>query len=140
MDISHSQGWYDEVNEKEYALVGIYSGTAFVDVTDGSNPSLIGVLPSHTAGSSWRDIKVCQDHAYIVSEAYGHGLQVYDLTQLESVSGPDFNLQETAHMGTFGSAHNLFINENSTTAFIVGGGSYDITPGLYMVDISDPGK
>lgn len=131
-------GWYDEVNEKEYALVGIYSGTAFVDVTDGSNPSLIGVLPSHTAGSSWRDIKVCQDHAYIVSEAYGHGLQVYDLTQLESVSGPDFDLQETAHMGTFGSAHNLFINENSTTAFIVGGSSYDITPGLYMVDISDP--
>jgi len=30
----------------------------------------------------WRDIKVYDDHAFIVSEAREHGMQVFDLTQL----------------------------------------------------------
>lgn len=33
----------------------------------------------------WRDVKVYKNHAYIVSEAYGHGLQVFDLTLLRSL-------------------------------------------------------
>ncbi len=31
---------------------------------------------SSTVSSLWRDVKVVNDHAYIVSEASGHGLQV----------------------------------------------------------------
>jgi hypothetical protein len=32
--------------------------------------------------SVWRDIKVIGDHAYIGSEAPGHGLQIFDLNKV----------------------------------------------------------
>ena len=67
--------------------MGRTSGTSFVDITDPANPIYLGNLPPHTSNStSWRDIKVYSDHAYIVSEASLHGLQVFDLTQLRSVT------------------------------------------------------
>lgn len=45
-------------------------------------------------------------------------------------------LEETAHHGSFSNAHNLFINEDSSTAYIVG--SNRCNGGLYMLDISNP--
>ena len=68
-----SWGWTDPNTNKEYALVGLSSHAAFVDISDPSLPFLLGVLPTATVNSSWRDIKVYQDHAFIVSEAPGHG-------------------------------------------------------------------
>lgn len=58
------------------------------------------------------------------------------MSQLESVSAPDYNLQETGHVD-FVQSHNLFINENSTTAYVVGSFN-DANGGLLMFDISDP--
>ena len=78
-------GWTDSENGKEYALVGLSSHTAFVDMSDPANLILVGILPTSTVNSSWRDIKVYQDHAFIVSEAAGHGMQVFDLTRLRDV-------------------------------------------------------
>ena len=60
---------------KEYALMGLGNGTAFVDITDPVNPIYLGKLPTHTDSSTWRDIKVYNDHAFIVSEAGGHGME-----------------------------------------------------------------
>ena len=57
-------------------LSGMADGTAFVHVTNPEEPEVIGMLPTHTFSSSWRDIKVYKDHAFIVSEASGHGMQV----------------------------------------------------------------
>ena len=47
------------------------------------------------------------------SEARDHGLQVFDLRVLGSVSSPPLSFPETAHYDAFGSAHNLVINEAS---------------------------
>ena len=66
-----SWGWTDPTTNKEYALVGLNSHAAFVDISNPVAPLLIGVLPTATVNSSWRDIKVYQDHAFIVSEAPG---------------------------------------------------------------------
>ncbi len=53
-----------------------------VDISDPENPVYLDELVTHgTFGSSWRDIKVYQDHAFIVSEANQHGMQVFDLMQ-----------------------------------------------------------
>ena len=57
-------------------------GAAFVDVTDPTHPVYLGNLPTQTGNSLWRDIKVYRNYAFIVSEASGHGMQVFDLTQL----------------------------------------------------------
>ena len=74
-----SWGWTDPDTGKEYALVGLNSHTAFVDISNPSMPILVGALPTATLNSIWRDIKVYQNHAFIVSEASGHGMQVFEI-------------------------------------------------------------
>ena len=51
-------GWTDPETDREYAIVGCVDGTSFVDVTEPTEPQVLGFLPTHTVSSSWRDIKV----------------------------------------------------------------------------------
>jgi choice-of-anchor B domain-containing protein len=129
-------GWTDPLSGREYALMGLTNGTSFVDVTDPVNPVYLGRLPTHTNNSTWRDIKVYQNHAFIVSEASGHGIQVFDLTQLRSVVNPPATFANTAHYNGIGSAHNIAINEETGFAYAVGAGS--CSGGLHMVNITTP--
>lgn len=133
-------GWTDPLTGAEIAIVGLTDGTSFVDITDPATPVYLGKLISHNNGvDSWRDIKVYNDHAFIVADGGGnrtHGLQVFDLGQLRSVTNPPQNFSETAHLGTFGNAHNIAINEDSGFAYVVG--SNQCSGGLFMVDISSP--
>jgi choice-of-anchor B domain-containing protein len=78
-------GWTDPEFGTEYVLLGRTSGTAFVDISDPVNPIYLGNLPTYTSNSSWRDIKVDGNYAYVVSEASGHGMQIFDLTKLRNV-------------------------------------------------------
>ena len=129
-------GWTDPLTGDEYAIMGRVFGTSFIDVTDPSNPVFVGELDTHGRfGSSWRDIKVYNNHAFIVSEARRHGMQVFDLTQLRSAT-PGTLFQETAHYSGFGSAHNIVINEGS--GFAYGVGTDKCSGGLAMVNIQDP--
>jgi len=139
-------GWTD-TDGKEYAIFGAVDGSSFIDVTDPTNPSVLGFLPTHIAPSSWRDIKVYKNHAFIVSEDRGHGMQVFDLTQLRDLPRiPIFSsnfsaaairrFDETAHYPEFGNCHNLAINEE--TGYAYGVGSNTCSAGLHMVDIRDP--
>ncbi|MDX1615088.1 MAG: choice-of-anchor B family protein [Candidatus Promineifilaceae bacterium] len=133
-------GWTDPQTGKEYAIIGRVFGTSFVDISDPTNPLYLGELPTHGAfGSSWRDIKVYQNHAFIVSEANQHGMQVFDLTQLRSVTNPPVTFGETAHYRDNASAHNIVINEDSGYAYIVGAsGKNSCSGGLHMVNIQNP--
>lgn len=139
-------GWTDPETDREYALLGLYEGTAFVDVTDGYDPTYLGTLPTHTQvgyGGIWRDIKVDDDHAYIVSENAGHGMQVFDLTRLRGVTSEQ-DWTEDGWVGGFGQAHNLAINEDSDRAYVVGS-RRDVTAcdtgggGPIVLDLSDHG-
>ncbi len=66
---------------REFALVGLRTGTAFVEITDPESAVYLGTLPSTGNGdSTWRDIKTYQHYAYIVSDSTAaHGMQVFDL-------------------------------------------------------------
>lgn len=129
-------GWVDDVSGREFAIIGKLNGTAFVEITDPLNPVLLGNLPTHTINSIWRDIKVYQDHAYIVSEAGGHGMQVFDLNQLLSIANPPLTFTETAHYAGFGNAHNIVINPEEAIAYAVGTNTF--SGGLHIIDISNP--
>ncbi|MFT5103084.1 MAG: choice-of-anchor B domain-containing protein [Candidatus Latescibacterota bacterium] len=131
-----SWGWTDPSNGDEYALVGLNNGTAFIDITNPTTPIYLGKLPTHTSSSTWRDIKVYNNHAFVVSEANNHGMQVFDLTRLRSVTSPPVTFSEDAHYNGFGSAHNLVINEDTGYAYGVGTGSYNGGP--HFVNIQDP--
>ena len=43
---------------------------------------MLGNVPTASVPSLWRDIKVVDDVAYIVSEAGEHGIQAIDLDQV----------------------------------------------------------
>ncbi|MBT8302567.1 MAG: choice-of-anchor B family protein, partial [Maribacter sp.] len=113
-------GWTDPTTNREYALMGLDNATAFVDITDTENLVYLGRLPSATGSSSWRDIKVYQNHAYIVSEADGHGMQVFDLTRLRNVTNAPENFNADERYTGFGNAHNIVINEDTGYAYPVG--------------------
>jgi len=89
-------GWTDPSDSTEYVLLGRSNGTAFIDISDPINPVLIADLPTQTTSSLWRDIKVYGNHAFIVAEAGGHGMQVVDLTQLSSIANPPQQIQADA--------------------------------------------
>ena len=130
-------GWEDPQTGDLYAILGLDTGTAFIRVSDPENPIILGYLPTHTSASLWRDIKTYQNHAFIVSEAGGHGMQVFDLNQLRNLNGPNpVTFSETAHYGLFGNSHNIVINEQTGFAYAVG--CDDCSGGLHMINIQDP--
>ncbi len=129
-------GWTDTATGKEYALMGLNNGTAFIDVSTPETPIYLGKLPTATVNSGWRDIKVYNNYAFIVSEAENHGMQVFDLTKLSNVANPPTTFTADALYTEFGSAHNIVINEASAFAYVVG--SQTFNGGPHFVDISDP--
>lgn len=131
-------GWKDPVTQHEWVLVGMDNGTSFVDIDNPWCPLYVGRLPTHTKESGWRDVKIYGDHAYIVSEAEGHGLQVFDLTQLRDVDPMDIPVEftETGHDDGFGRAHNVFVNEDSGYAYAIDTNS--CKRGLRVYDLADP--
>ena len=131
-------GWTDTTTAKEYALVGLTNGTAFVDIS-GDEPVYLGKLPTATVSSTWRDVKVYQNHAYIVSEAGGHGMQVFDLTQLRNVANPPTTFSALTRYTGFGNAHNVVINESEGYAYAVGTARNDtFSGGAHFINIQSP--
>jgi choice-of-anchor B domain-containing protein len=139
-------GWTDPLDGKEYALMGCDNGIAFVDISDPVDPVFLGKLPGHDPGASpdhggeslWRDVRVYSNHAYVGSEAAGHGLQVFDLTQLRSVSSPPVTFSETAHYGGYGHSHTTAVNTD--TGYVYAVGSNTCNGGIHMVDVQDPAQ
>lgn len=133
-------GWTDPDTGKEYALVGLNNGTVFIDISDPENPVRLGNLATHSVNSTWRDIKTIGHYALIVSEAADHGMQVFDLYQLRSVTSPPVTFSESAWYGNFGRAHNVVVNEQSGFAYAVGSrqGTQQCNAGLHMIDMQNP--
>ena len=166
-------GWQDPLTQKEYALVGLNDGVSFVDITDPNNPVVVGKLaesnmkakykpmaqddfPACTIGvgdsyaakglmmgSTWRDMKVYDNHIYVVSDGQIHGMQVFDLTKLRDYSGSFMNFEQDGLYEELGNAHNIAINQATGFAYVVGVttaercGSRSET-GLHMIDLNDP--
>ena len=145
VEVNDIWGWTDPETGREWVIVGRTEGTSFVDVSDAAHPRYVGNL-AKTAGASgsvWRDIKVYDDHAFIVSDGAGpHGMQVFDLTRLRDVAAGDdpVEFDADAHYDRIASAHNIVINPASGFAYTVGNSSGGETcgGGLHMIDIRNP--
>jgi len=139
-------GWTDSETGDEYALIGGAEGTAAVRITNPVAPVVVAFLPTEdfdADGQFWRDIKVYNDHAYIVSEMLGHGVQVMDLSALRDLDGSEVAMVETvAVYEGIGSSHNIAINEDIGIAYMVGSadGSEELVcgEGLHMINIAEP--
>ncbi|KAH7021373.1 uncharacterized protein B0I36DRAFT_354038 [Microdochium trichocladiopsis] len=137
-------GWTDPNSGREFALVGQSDGTAFAEVNKDGSLRYVGRLPTHTVASSWRDIKVIKNFAYIGSEAPDHGLQIFDLTKLLSAdpsNPPTYSItgDVAARFSGFGSSHNIVANAETDLIAAVGTQmSLKCRGGLWMVDVSNP--
>jgi len=147
-------GWTDSETGKEYALVGLIDGTAFVDITDPVNPIFVGKLMEHIHNkangptgrdilheeSAWRSFKVYKNYVFVVSEQSHHGIQIFDLTKLRNVTNPPVEFTEDTNYSGVGNAHNVVINEESGFAYAVGvnTGEQCFGGGLHMINIQDP--
>jgi len=115
----------------EYAIIGLYNGTAVVSLADPSAPKEIGTIPG--SSTSWRDIKVLQyydtalsrwkAYAYISSEG-ADNLQIVDLSQLPG------SIRLVSADTAVTSAHNVYISHvDYTTNTALDG----LEPALHIV-------
>jgi choice-of-anchor B domain-containing protein len=134
---SANWGWTDPGSGREFAIMGRSNGTAFVEITDPVNPIYLGNLPSHTGTSSWRELKTYSHYVYIVSDNNGaHGMQVFDLNQLLTVTTPPVTFAESAHYAGVTIGHTITTNEATGYAYIHG--SNTCSGGLHFVNIQNP--
>jgi choice-of-anchor B domain-containing protein len=140
-------GWTDPLNGKEYAIMGLTTHTAFVDISTPTSPVYLGKLPSASTtqpNNIWRDVKIYNNHAFIVSEAREHGMQVFDLTRLRGVTTPQTFTMD-AHYTGFGKCHNIAIDEVNgfayaigTMTYVLGGNGLSNGGGPHIINIQDP--
>jgi choice-of-anchor B domain-containing protein len=82
----YSAVWgYSAPDGREYAILGCFDGTSFVDITDADNIHQVGFTPSTSPGNGnnlWREMKTYSHYAYIVSEVASSGIQIVDLQYL----------------------------------------------------------
>ena len=140
-------GWTDAASDRKFAIMGLTNACSFIEVTDPTNPIYLGKVDTHEAGQnrSWRDIKVYNDHAYIVADGGGNdqGVQIFDLTQLLTADpNTPQTFPATAHYAGFGPSHNIEINVDTGYAYVIGArtlsGSRYHAGGLVILDLSDP--
>jgi choice-of-anchor B domain-containing protein len=80
---SYSALWgYTAPNGREYAILGCFTGTAFIDITDSLNIHEVGFLPCPNLGGIYREMKTYSHYAYIVSETPSSSIQIVDLQYL----------------------------------------------------------
>jgi choice-of-anchor B domain-containing protein len=134
-------GWTDPTTNKEYALIGMTNTTAFVDISDPSNPINLGRLNTAQGAAPWRDIKVYNNHAFIVADGQStnanHGMQVFDLTRLRNVANPPEDFTADFRYTGVGKCHNIVINESEAVAYLVGCNTTN-NGGPIFLDISNP--
>jgi choice-of-anchor B domain-containing protein len=131
-------GWTDPLTGKEYALVGLSNALAFVDLSNPRDPKYLGKLPTQTGNSVWRGVKVYANHAFVVADNNGaHGMQVFDLTALRTVTPANpQTFSNTALYNGVTRCHNIFINEDTGFAYLVG--CNVASGGLHIVNVSNP--
>jgi choice-of-anchor B domain-containing protein len=133
---SYSACWgYTAPDGREYALIGCFQGTSFVDITDSADIHEVGFLPtsgaSTNSGNGWREMKTYSHYAYIVSEAPNSGIQIVDLQYL-----PD----SIRYVGKFvtGSLSDIHSISQSGPYIYINGANSSFGNGVTVFDLSNP--
>lgn len=97
---------YTAPDGREYAFLGVVTGTSIIDITDAPTLNEIVFIPNHRGqSSSWKDIKTYRHYAYVVTEGSLSGLQVIDLSNLPTSA----TLVKT-DTSVIRASHNLYID------------------------------
>ena len=117
---------YVSPSGREYAIIGLRNGTAFVEITNPSSPVIVGQISGPS--SLWRCMKVYGAYCYAGSEG-GGGIQVISMTNIDgtNTTQPRVSLATTVTTGGNSQAtHTLAIDTVSGYLYRAGGGSNGI--------------
>ena len=107
-------------NGHEYAIIGLNTGTAFVNITNPAAASLTAFMPGPT--SLWRDVRTHGLYCYAASEG-GSGIQVFNISRLDSEGIVGLTSTILAPATTTAATHTLAIDNASGYLYRAGGGS-----------------
>ncbi len=111
---------YVSPSGREYAIVGVSTGTAFVEITDPVNPVIVDVMTQPNRG---RDMKVYQNYVYSSSDR--GPTHVYDVADIDN--------GVITHVRSFNQGtHNLAVDEVSGFLYLAVGGP------MRVYDLIDP--
>ncbi len=111
---------YVSASGREYAIIGISTGTAFVEITDPENPVIVEIIVTPNHG---QDMKVYQNYVY--SSDGGGPFHVIDLIDIDDGIVTLVNSLD-------GGTHNMTVNEVSGFLYLSIGGP------LVAVDLANP--
>ncbi|TFL02946.1 hypothetical protein BDV98DRAFT_565105 [Pterulicium gracile] len=144
---SSSWGWTSDTG-REFVAIGQYRGTAFAEVTSAGQLVYLGRLPAYSTASQWREIRSYKNYMLIGSEAVDHGIQIFDMKKLLTLSSAsprtftqsDLTSRFSALLPT-GRAHNVVVNEELSYGVAVGAMPRNdpiCASGLNFFDLKDP--
>jgi choice-of-anchor B domain-containing protein len=144
---------------QEYAIIGLEKGIGFVRITNPATPVIVAVKPGldegggmftndssnntgeHPTkqGSIWRDMKVFGEYAYAVTEStIGEGLQVFDLTQIDT--GIITDITPLIQIGP-NTSHTLSVNPATGYLYMSGSSNtngFSSSGGLVAINVNNP--
>ena len=120
---------YVSPSGREYAIMGLRDRTGFVEITNPSSPVILTTIPH--SSSTWSDIKVYRNYAYIVSEASGVGIQIVDLSDIDNG-----NVTLVKTLTSPGRSHNVIIDE--IAGYLYTCGSNNGTGTTMCFSLADP--
>lgn len=121
---------YVSPSGREYAIMGLYGGFAYVDITNPTNPVIIDTVTGPI--SDWHDVKVVGEYAYGVSEG-GSGIQVMDLRDIDN---GNVDLVRNWTGSGYSTTHNIVTNEDTGSLWLAGANIGN--GGLINIDLSNP--
>ena len=121
---------YVSPSGREYAIMGLYNGYGFVEITDPVNPVIVKLITG--PNSDWHDVKVVGTYAYGVSEG-GSGVQVMDLSDIDN---GNVTLVGNVSTGGHSTTHNIIANPETGSLWIAGANIGN--GGLVHLDLSNP--
>ena len=113
-DVLLSDVWgYVAEDGTEYAIIGLFTGTAVISLEDPANPTEVLFVPG--AESIWRDMKTWGNYVYAVADRGTDGLLVIDMSQApESFNyhywRPEIVINNNPQ-DSLGRCHNMWIDE-----------------------------
>lgn len=132
-----SQTIYNEIwgiaqNGREYAVIGTWTGTYIVDVTDPTDPTQVAYIPGRDESCICihRDYHDYNGYLYMVTDEEPGSLQIVDLANLPNSVSVVYDSDNL-----FTTSHNIFIDSSSALLYSFGGSP---NSGVSVYSLADP--
>ena len=126
-DLQYSGCWGLALNGREYAVLGGAAHVMFFDITDPTQPELIGKFAGTTNNTLWREFKSYKNRIYAVSDQTDEGLMIFDMTYAPATVTRTYWSNEF-----FYSAHTITLDTSSGRIYLNGSDVAD----MVVLDVS----